>query len=215
MPYRNARCSCDSSSVGDEARSDPPIRDAEYDISSLVPSHLLLSKTNSTKTVVDRSPLQGRSVAEMIVKATALSATTTIAAGHLTTLSRQPIKLASYQVIATILIPTCPMSDIAISMCRTFKDWKRRDCNSTIRYYLSAALDERAVAGLLSGGEDTVPLSLVPCQMLDAQRESYDLRWSARLVTLSVFSLQAFLTIWFWIRDYSRVHVHILTTIWH
>ena len=84
-----------------------------------------------------------------------------------------------------------------------------------IRYYLSAALVDRAVAGMLSGEEDTVPLSLVPCQILDAQRESYDLRWSARLVTLSVFSLQAFLTIWFWIRDHNRVHIHILTTIWH
>lgn len=124
---------------------------------------------NSTKSVGEHSPLQGRSVAEMIVKAIALSAATTIAAGHLTTLRRQPIKLASYQVIATILVPTFPLSDIAISLCRTFKAWKRRDSNSSIRYYLCAALDERAVVGLLSGEEDTIPLSLVPCQNLETR----------------------------------------------
>lgn len=72
---------------------------------------------NRMKTVVDHSPLQGRSVADMVVKAIALSAATTIAAGHLTTLRRQYIKLASYQVIATILIPEFPMPDIAISLC--------------------------------------------------------------------------------------------------
>lgn len=159
---------------------------------------------NSTEAIVEHSPQQGRSIAEMTVKAIALVAATTIAVGHLTTLRRQPVKLASYQVIATILIPAFPLSEIAISACRTWNAWKRRHGNSPKRYHLCAALDQRAIAASPDGDEVTVPLSLVPCQSLSAHRESYDLRWFARLVIISVFMLQAFLTVWLWVRRFKQ-----------
>lgn len=135
----------------------------------------------------------------MVVKAIALSAATTIAAGYLTTLRKQPAKLASYQIISTIVIPIFPMSELAISVCRTSKAWQRRNSEYVIRYYWCAALDQRASARLEGrSSEGSVALRLIACG-----------RWFARLLTLSVFMLQVLLTLSLWSTHLSRqLHGH-------
>ena len=154
---------------------------------------------NSTINIPDTSQ-QGRSVAEIIVKATALTAASTIAAGHLTTLRRQPIGLASYQVLATILIPGFPIAELAISICRTLKTCGREGLRPGVRYYVSATLDQRAICILGSDTEESIPLNFVPHHTAEVERGDYDIRWTARLFTLAVFLMQSLLCMWLWTR---------------
>ena len=161
-----------------------------------------------------------RSVTEMLFTAFLITAGTTVAALHLSSLRRQPRKLASYQVLASILIPTFSLAELLISMYRTLKTRPKCLMYPT-RYDICAALDQRAVpeAEIIQQlkqedasetnttakeaakalDEDSVPLHHIPYQNLQCERGTFDAYWFSRLAMLLLFAARASLTVVFWI----------------
>ena len=174
---------------------------------------------SSTAAQTAHVPNDARSVTEMLFTALLMTAATTVAALHLTSLRRQPRKLASYQVLASILIPTFPFAELLISIYRTLKT--RPQCLIyPARYYISAALDQRAIpeseikqvnqedvaktdtTGIKPAkdlDEDSVPLHHIPYNNLQCVRDPFDAYWLSRLAMLLIFAARASLTILFWI----------------
>lgn len=165
-------------------------------------------------------PNDARSVTEMLFTVLLITAGTTIAALHLCSLRRQPRKLASYQVLASVLIPTFPFAELLISIYRTLKT--RPQCLIyPTRYDICAALDQRAIpesdiiqqlkqedvsetnptAKEAAKGldEDSVPLHHVPYKNLQSERQPFDAYWFSRLAMLLIFAARASLTVMFWI----------------
>ena len=153
-----------------------------------------------------------------------MTASATVAARHLASLRRQPRKLASYQVLASILIPTFPFAELLISIYRTLNT-RQPGLICPTRYYICAALDQRAIpesdiiqqlkqedvsepntTGMKIAkdfDEDSVPLHHIPYGSLKCERGPFDAGWFARLAMLLIFCARASLTILFWIR---RLH---------
>lgn len=165
-------------------------------------------------------PNDARSVMEMLFTALLITAGTTVAALHLTSLRRQPRKLASYQVLATILIPTFPFAELLISTYRTLKT--RPQCLIyPTRYDICAALDQRAIpeseiieqlkqdsasetnttAKEAGKGldEDSVPIHHIPYENMQCELGPFDLYWFSRLTMLLIFAARASLTVVLWI----------------
>ena len=165
-------------------------------------------------------PNDARSVTEMLFTALLITVGTTIAALHLSSLRRQPRKLVSYQVLASILIPTFPFAELLISIYRTLKS--RPQCLMyPTRYDICAALDQRAIpeseiiqqlkqedvsetntTGIKSAkdsDEDSVPLHHIPYKNLQCERDPFDAYWLSRLAMLLMFAARAALTVVFWI----------------
>ena len=92
-----------------------------------------LHHRSSAATQTAHVPQDARSVTEMLVTAFLITAGTTIAALHLTSLRRQPRKLASYQVLAPILIPTFPFAELLISIYRTLNTTRQQGLISPMR----------------------------------------------------------------------------------
>ena len=177
---------------------------------------------SSTATRMAHVPQDARSVTEMLFMALLITAGTTIAALHLTFLRRQPRKLASYQVLASILIPTFPFAELLISLYRTLKITRQLGLIHPMRYYICAALDQRAIpeseiipqlkqedvletnttdikaAKDLEG--DSVPLHHISYDSLQREWDLFDASWFARLAMLLIFCARASLPILFWIR---------------
>lgn len=176
--------------------------------------------SNYTMTQWHDMPRQGRSLTGILVKTIFTSAATTLVAQHLASLRRQPFHVASYQVLASLLIPTYAIADILIPAYRTMKAVKRTGWENSTRYYICAALDMRAssvtgldgvldtekvnkIAAKLADGaisDVCVPLHLVPYQKLELQRQRYDFKWCLRLVALAMFASQAILVEVSWVR---------------
>ena len=180
---------------------------------------------SSAATPTARLPQNARSVTELLVTAFLMTAGTTIAARHLTSLRRQPRKLASYQILAAILIPTFPLAELLISIYRTLNT-RRQGLLYPTRYYICAAFDQRAIpeseiiqqlkqgdgpetntTGIKAAkdfDEDSVPLHHIPYNSLQCEWGLFDARWFARLAMLLIFCARASLTILFWIRRLHR-----------
>ena len=175
---------------------------------------------SSAPTETTHVPNDARSVTELFFTALLITAGTSVAALHLTSLRRQPRKLASYQVLASILIPTFPFAELLISIYRTLKT--RPQCLIyPTRYDICAALDQRAIPeseivqlkkqedGLETNttgvktekdfDEDSVPLHHIPYKNLQCERGLFDAYWFSRLAMLLIFAAQASLTVLFWI----------------
>ena len=175
---------------------------------------------NSAAARTAHVPNDARSVTELLFMALLITAGTTVAALHLTSLRRQPRKLASYQVLASILIPTFPFAELLISIYRTLKS--RPQCLiCPTRYDVCAALDQRAIpeseiiqqlkqedvaesntTGIKAAkdsNEDSVPLHHIPYNTLQCQRDHFDVYWFSRLAMLLIFAARASMTILFWI----------------
>ena len=179
---------------------------------------------SSAATPTAHLPQDARSVTELLVTAFLMTAGTTIAARHLTSLRRQPRKLASYQVLAAIFIPTFPFAELLISIYRTLNT-RRQGLIHPTRYYICAAFDQRAIpeseiiqqlkqedvsetnpTGIKAAedsDEDSVPLHHIPYNSLQCEWGPFDARWFAWLAMLLIFCARASLTILFWIR---RLH---------
>ncbi len=179
---------------------------------------------SSAATLNAHLPQDARSVTELLVTAFLMTAGNTIAARHLTSLRRQPRKLASYQILASILIPTFPFAELLISIYRTLKT-RQEGLIYPTRYYICAALDQRAIpeseiiqqlkqkdvsetnpTGIKAAkdfDEDSVPLHHISYGSLQCEWGLFDARWFARLAMLLIFCARASLTILFWIR---RLH---------
>ena len=175
---------------------------------------------SSAATQTTHVPNDARSVTEMLFTALLITAGTSVAALHLTSLRRQPRKLASYQVLASILIPTFPFAELLISIYRTLKTRPQYLIYPT-RYDICAALDQRAIPeseivqqlkqedGLETNttgiktekhfDEDSVPLHHIPYKNLQCERGLFDAYWFSRLAMLLIFAAQAALTIVLWI----------------
>ena len=139
----------------------------------------------------------GRSVLGIVIKTVFLAAATAIASLHLAQLRRQPTLLASYQIIATMLVPTFPLADFIISMYRTLKALRNAEKGNWSSYTICSALDVRASDD--DGGE-TVPLHLVPPAKVTPVVLPYDSKWFVRLAIQLVFLLQTLYTIVLWMR---------------
>ncbi len=183
-----------------------------------------LYHSNSTATLTADLPQDARSVTELLVTAFLMTTSATVAASHLSSLRRQPRKLASYQVLASILIPTFPFAELLISIYRTLKT-RQPGLIYPTRYYICAALDQRAIpesetiqqlkqeeasetniSGIKAAedfDEDSVPLHHIPYDSLQCESGPIDARWFAQLAMLLIFCARASLTILFWIR---RLH---------
>ena len=180
-----------------------------------------LYQGSSAATLTADPPQDVRSVTELLFTAFLMTAGTTIAARHLTSLRRQPRKLASYQVLASILIPTFPFAELLISIYRTLNT-RQQGLIYPTRYYICAALDQRAIpeseiiqqlkqegiskmdtTGIKAAknfDEDSVPIHHIPYNCLQCERGPFDARWFARLAVLLIFCARASLTVLFWIR---------------
>ena len=176
--------------------------------------------TSSAAAPITHVPRDARSVTEMLFTAFLITVGTTVAALHLSSLRRQPRKLASYQVLASILIPTFPFAELLISIYRTLKTRPRCLIYPT-RYDICAALDQRAIpeseiiqqlkhddvsetkttAKEAAKGldEDSVPLHHIPYKNMQCERGTFDVYWFSRLTMLLIFAARAFLSILFWI----------------
>lgn len=165
-------------------------------------------------------PNNARSVTEMLFTALLMTAGTTVAALHLTSLRRQPRKLASYQVLASILIPTFPFAELLISIYRTLRT-RPQFLKLPTRYDICAALDQRAIPeseiiqqlkqddvsetntidikATKDFDEDSVPLHHIPYKNLQCERGPFDVYWFSRLSVLLIFAARASLTVLFWI----------------
>jgi len=160
-----------------------------------------------------------RTVAEIFVHAAFVNIATIIAARHLAALRRQSRSVSSYQVFATILIPTFALADLSIATYRTIRSWQRTGWQNATRYYICAALDMRAVstaendhelrkkaheAGVDLADNDldevAVPLHLIPYQNVKSQRVPYDTKWFAQMAALVTFGCYAMLIDILWIR---------------
>lgn len=181
-----------------------------------------LHHRSSAATQTAHVPQDARSVTEMLVTAFLITAGTTIAAFHLTSLRRQPRKLASYQVLASILIPTFPFAELLISIYRTLNTTRQQGLIYPMRYYTCAALDQRAIpeseiipqlkqedvsetntTGIETAkdlDEDSVPLHHIPYKSLQCEWGLFDAYWFARLAMLLIFCARASLPILFWVR---------------
>ncbi|KAK0512123.1 hypothetical protein JMJ35_005251 [Cladonia borealis] len=179
-----------------------------------------LPRTAAIRTT--HGPQDARSVTEMLFTAFLMTAGTTIAALYLTSLRRQPRKLASYQVLASILIPTFPFAELLISIYRTLNTTRQQGLVYPTRYYLCAALDQRAIpeteiipqlkqedasetnpTGLKAVKDldgDSVPLHHIPYDSLQCEWDLFDASWFARLAMLLMFCGHTSLPILFWIR---------------
>lgn len=150
-----------------------------------------------------------RSVKEIFLSAFTSYLTTIIAVRCLTNLRRRPSKLASYQICATLLIPTFPLAEIIISTLRTWRAGKRTGLRTSKRYYLCAVLDMRAVPA--SGdNEDSVPLSMIDPKNLRCEYKSYDAKWAVRVLALLVSASHALLILSLWIRRFWHETLSIL-----
>lgn len=167
---------------------------------------------NATLASVPDPGKQGRSVKEISLNAFILYVATIISARCLTNLRRQPRKLASYQIFASLLIPTFPFAEIIISTLRIRRTWRHSDLRASKRYFFCAALDMRAVP--VSGdNEDSIPLSMICSTNLRFEYKPYDLNWAVQLVALLVSAFQALLTISRWIRRFRHDTLSILDDI--
>ena len=165
-------------------------------------------------------PNDARSVTEMLFTALLITAGTTVAALHLTYLRRQPRKLASYQVLASILIPTFFFAELLISVYRTLKN-RPQFLKFPMRYDICAALDQRAIPeseilqqlkqedvsetntigieATKDFDEDSVPIHHIPYASLQCERGPFDIYWFSRLSVLLIFAAHASLTVLLWI----------------
>ena len=160
-----------------------------------------------------------RSATEIVGKAVLMCAKSIIVARYLASLRKQPFHVMSYQVLATIFVPTFALADMFISAYRTLKVLQQTGWEHDRRYYLSAALDMRAVAAKDDNGASeqeslengsnvitekseqvSVPLHLIPYQSLESFRKSYGFRWYARMLLLVAFAYYTFITDLLWIR---------------
>lgn len=152
---------------------------------------------------------RSRSVKEIFISAFTLYITTIIAARCLTKLRRQPSNLASYQIFATLLIPTFPLAEIIISTLRTWRAWKWTGLRISKRYYLCAVLEMRAVPA--SGdNEDSIPLSMIDLKNLRCEYKPYNAKWAVRVLALLVSASHALLIISSWIRRFWHDTLSIL-----
>ena len=149
---------------------------------------------------------QGRSVVAMTIKTVAFTMTTALGAKYLATLRRQPTRFASYNVLASIIFPTFPLSDLCISLYRTATNISKRGAefsNESLRYYVCATLDMRAIPR--SGKEaDSVPLHHVPTRA-EPVHEPYDVKWFVRILAVIALLIQATLSTLLWVRR-ARYH---------
>jgi len=136
---------------------------------------------------------------EIAFKTVAIATTTTIAAGHLTTLRRISRKDRAHAIVAVIgffLVPTLPFATLLWNCWKSF--WvlqSRGRKNFDAIYYLSAALGVRATAtGAEEDATDSVALVDVEYELLIRRRREYDSRWLARLAVLMIFAAQAVMT---------------------
>ena len=154
---------------------------------------------NSTIEPLTHHAESHRSIAEISIKALTSYFVTTIACRCLAALRGQPSNFATYQVLASVLIPTYPLAELIVGIYRTFKTRRRAGGRGGQRYYFCSSLDMRAVEDSESE-EDSIPLALVDPDNIHPTQQPCDARWAAILLLLLVLALQAIFTIWLWIR---------------
>ena len=86
-----------------------------------------------------------RSAYELIVKALVATAINGLLARHLARLRRQPSQVALYETIAATLIQTFPIAQWVTSSIRSLRSWQRSSSPQPLRFFLSAALDQRSL----------------------------------------------------------------------
>ncbi|KAL6713966.1 hypothetical protein ACLMJK_008460 [Lecanora helva] len=175
---------------------------------------------NSTTNHTQWHSQQSRPVTEILISAVLMGVATINIARHLATFRKQPSHVASYQIMATALVPTFALGDLLISVYRTMKIGKRTGWEHDRRYYLCSALDMRATAAVAndesskrdkpeeaaseisieSFHEVSVPLHLIPYHNLDFRRESPNMKRYIWIMMLLAYSAYAFVTIILWIR---------------
>ena len=154
---------------------------------------------NSTQTETPGLLQNGRSGAEILMRTFAFYFCYCFVRDIQTSFRRQPRKVASYQLLAVMLIPAFPLDEICISIYRTYKAWQRASPRASKRYYLCAALDMRAVT-MSNDSEESVPLSLLGPNNVECRFEPYTLRRCTRLLALFLYEVQMLMTMWLWTR---------------
>ena len=143
----------------------------------------------------DVQHIDERSMLEMMIKAALLVFSTMIATKHLAYLRKQPTGLATYQISASMLVPTFPLADFMISFYRTIKAMKGSEKKIWSSYHNACILDIRASG---ASGEATVPLHLVPPAQVKPVVLPYDTQWFGRLAMQFVFLLQMLYVMILW-----------------
>ena len=166
----------------------------------------------------------------MLFTAFLITAGTPIAVLYLASLRRQPRKLASNQALASILIPTFPSAELLISIYRTLNITRQQGLVYQTRYYICAALDQRAIpedelkpqlkqedvsetntTGIKAWKKldgDSVPLHHIPYDSLQCEWDLFDASCFARLAMLLMFCGHTSLPILFWIRGLHKPNAH-------
>ena len=152
---------------------------------------------NTTTALVRNDAIeQGRSITAMIVKTVALTVVTVIGAEYLAIVRRQPNRVASYHVFATLIFPTFPPSDLGISIYRSVfnSEHGKGVERASWQYRLCAILDMRAIPEDEEVG-DSIPLHLLPFRSVEPIRKRYDLGWAVRMLANGILLIQTTLTL--------------------
>ncbi|KAG8527901.1 uncharacterized protein KY384_006817 [Bacidia gigantensis] len=191
---------------------------------------------NATSTSDAVSVLDSRSADDILTKATVVTILTALVARNLSRLRRQPRGLASYEIWASVLIPTFPLAELMIG---ALKYVQLRGAGHSQRFSLCAALDQRAFpyeadvyrketdevkrseTGQAKGSEtsdglentdsaapdeDSIPLSAVPSQNADAQKIEYSQKWYLHVSGLLLYSIFTLFIEILWIRRATGLH---------
>jgi len=141
---------------------------------------------------------QTRSPSEVIFKTLAITTTTGIAAGHLTTLrriSRKDSADAILTVLGTLLLPALPLASIIRNSWSAFRFLYNREQFDPM-FFLSAALGVRATEiGTDEDARLSIPLLRADYARLLRHRKRYDSRWVGRMMVLLLFAAQAVMTV--------------------
>lgn len=141
-----------------------------------------------------------RSSSEIIFKTLAITTTSAIAAGHLTTLrkvSREDSADAIVAVIGSLLIPTLPFASLGLNTWSALRILcSKRAERLDAKFILGMALGIRAtIVGVEEEAEESIPLHLTEYARLVRVRKKCDSRWFGRLVVLLLFAGQAMFTV--------------------
>ena len=171
---------------------------------------------NETAWQMDYNPENGRSALEIVGKVIFAVATTALAARNLARLRQQPRRLATYQTLASTLIPTFPIAELLIGSVWTFKDPGARSRHWT-KYTFCGELSQRALPAQQEKGnqmnekslgppgpalhttsidvnEDSIPLSAVAPESAERQQHPRNLAWFLELSALILFAFYTFIS---------------------
>lgn len=156
-----------------------------------------------------------RSPTSVFLQALALATLTVLASSHLASLRCQPRKFAVFQGFTTVIVPTYPFVEILIGLYGSLKFRTQAriagHSNDTDGYFLCAAMDVRALPIAPLGDEKdvkqppdeyhlSVPIHLIPAEMLEPEKQKYELRWIARFASLLSLAAMALSMLTLWIR---------------